>query len=119
MAVISLDRQPIPDSFCAHDRFLVEKTELVLVDGIQLERWCRDPQRKVNEFLLDLKRPYALQNPRAGCKLEVAFGYPFIDYAPIPDNFGFGPGKFNWAVKLFSFLLRDNNEVRCEIDFAV
>jgi hypothetical protein len=257
MTTIKLDRQPIPDSFSAHERFLVEKTELALVDGIQLERWCRDPNRKVNEFLLDLKRPYALknkacgyfsevkisgltksligvrqevefgkatgpkpeeqlkkyvlsvflpsahwtypdgwpggftyeqmiycdaggklgrypkdqltspqdwtligtkyrwslftvflhdfvvkfgpitkhfkeavsvvqhpdfvhvvENPKPGYKLEVAFGYPFIDFAPIPNFFGFGPGKFNWGVKLFSFLLRDNNEVQCNMDFA-
>ncbi len=254
---INLDRQPIPDSFTALDRFLVEKTELALADGIQLERWCRDPNRKTNEFQVDLKRTYALQNkaygyfsalqvsnttktvigirqevefgkatgprpeeqlknyvlkvflptshwtypdgypggftyeqllycdsegklgrysqdqkenprdwteigtkyrwslftvflndfvvrfgpvtkrfkeaatlvqhpdfihvvpnPKPGYKLEVAFGYPFIDYAQIPNNFGFGPGKFNWAVKLFSFTLRDNNEVHCHMDFA-
>jgi hypothetical protein len=257
MTTINLDRQPIPDSFSAHERFLVEKSELALEEGIQLERWCRDPNRKVNEFLLDLKRQYALKNkaygyfsdvrisgqtksligvrqevefgkatgpnpeeqlkkyvlsvflpsshwtypdgwpggftyeqmlycdgkgrlgiypkdqlanpqdwtligtkyrwslftvflhdfvvkfgpitkhlkeaaalvqhpdfvhvvknPRPGYKLEVAFGYPFIDFAPIPNFFGFGPGKFDWAVKLFSFLLRDNNEVRCDMDFA-
>ncbi len=255
---INLDRQPIPDSFSAFDRFLVEKSELALVDGIQLERWCRDPNRKIDEFRIDLKRPYALKNeayayfsavqvsgasktvigvrqevefgkatgpkpeeqmkkyvlsvflptshwvypdgwtggftyeqlvycdsegklgrypkdqkdtprdyateigtkyrwslftvflhdfvvpfgpfkkhfkeaasivqhpgfvhivpnPQPGYKLEVAIGYPFIDYAPIPNHFGFGPGKFDWAVKLFSFLLRDNNEVHCHMDFC-
>jgi hypothetical protein len=254
---ISFEHQPIPDSFSAQDRFLVEATKQALIDGIQLERWCRDPNRKVDEFLLDLKRSCALpnkaygyfsdvkigdqtksligvrqevefgkatgpnpeeqlkkyvlsvflptshwkypdgwtggftyeqmlycdadgklgrypkdqlespqnwtligtkyrwslftvflhdfvvklgpitkhldeaaslvqhpdfvhivKNPRPGYKLEVAFGYPFIDFAPIPNNFGFGPGKFDWAVKLFSFLLRDNNEVRCDMDFA-
>jgi hypothetical protein len=257
MTIINLERRPIPDSFSAHERFLVEKTEAALVDGIQLERWCRNPDRKIDEFLLDLKRPYALRNkaygyfsdvkisgetrtligvrqevefgkatgprpeeqlkkyvlsvflpsshwtypdgwpggftyeqmiycnaagelgrypkdqlsspqdwtligtkyrwslftvflhdfvvkfgpikkhlkeaaslvqhpdfvhviesPRPGYKLEVAFGYPFIDFAPVPNHFGFGPGKFNWAVKLFSFLLRENNEVRCTMDFA-
>jgi hypothetical protein len=61
---------------------------------------------------------HVVENPRPGYKLEVAFGYPFIDFAPIPNFFGFGPGKFNWAVKLFSFLLRENNEVRCDMDFA-
>jgi hypothetical protein len=45
------------------------------------------------------------------------FGYPFIDFAPIPNFFGFGPGKFDWAIKTFSFLLRDNNEVRCDMEF--
>ncbi len=255
--IINFERQPIPDSFTPLERFLVEKTELALVDGIQLERWCRDPNHKRTEFDIDLKRTYALknraygyfsdlqvsnvtktvigvrqevefgkatgphpeeqlkkyvlsvflptshwtypdgwpggftyeqllycdsdgklgrypkdqadnprdwteiqtryrwslftvflhdfvvragpitkhfkeaatlvqhrdfihivENPLPGYKLEVAFGYPFIDYAQIPNNFGFGPGKFDWAVKLFSFLLRDNNEVVCNMDFA-
>jgi hypothetical protein len=247
----------IPDSFGTLERFLVEKTEVALADGIQLERWCRNPERKINEFPLNLKRQYALKNkaygyfsdllvsgqtrtvigvrqevdfgritgpnpeerllkyvlsvflptshwkypngwpggftyqqllyctldgqvgrypkeeelgvqdwnligtkyrwslftvflnefvvklgpvrrrlneaatlvqhrdfvhivekPASGCKLEVAFGYPFIEYAPIPNFFGFGPGKFNWAVKLFSFRLSDQNDVRCVMDFA-
>lgn len=251
------DRLVIPESFSELDRFLVEKTQEALVDGIALERWCRDPKRKISEFLLDLKRPYALTNkaygyfsdleisgrtktvigvrqevefgritgpnpeerlkdyvlgvflptshwtypdgwpggftyeqllyctadgqvgrypedqratvqdwrligttyrwslftvflhdfvlrlgpiakhmseaatlvqhpdfihvvdrPAPGYRLEVAFGYPFIAYAPIPNYFGFGPGKFDWAVKLFSFMLRDNGEVRCNMDFA-
>jgi hypothetical protein len=254
---INFDYQAIPDSFTAFERFLVEKAKLAFVDGIQLERWCRDPNRKISERLLDLKRSYALPNksygylssvqisgetrtligvrqevefgkatgpnpeeqlkkfvlsaffptanwtypdgwpggftfeqylccdaqgrldryakaqvkylqdwaligtkyrwsistiflhdfvvnlgpfkkhlkeavtivqhpdfihivpnPRKGYRLEVAFGYPVLDFAPIPNFFGFGPGKFNWAVKLFSFLLRDNNEVRCDMDFA-
>ena len=61
---------------------------------------------------------HIVENPRPGYKLEVAIGYPFIDFAPIPNFFGFGPGKFDWAVKTFSFLLRDNNDVRCDMDFV-
>jgi hypothetical protein len=61
---------------------------------------------------------HIVENPRPGYKLEVAIGYPFIDFAPIPNYFGFGPGKFDWAVKTFSFLLRNNNEVRCDMDFV-
>jgi hypothetical protein len=61
---------------------------------------------------------HVVERPAPGYKLEVAIGYPFIDYAPIPNYFGVGPGKFDWAVKLFSFMLRDNNEVRCNMDFA-
>ena len=259
MATLSIQETPlvVPESFSDFDRFLVRKTEEALADGIQLERWCRDPKRKIHEFPLDLKRPYALknrafgyfsdlkigdqnrtvigvrqevefgkitgpdpesllkeyvlsvflptanwtyengwpggftfeqlryctidgqlgrytkeeaatvqdwrllgekyrwslftvflhdfvlkvgpikkrmkeaaslvqhpdfvhivENPAEGYKLEVAIGYPFIEHAPIPNNLGFGPGKFNWAVKLFSFRLRDNNEVRCDMDFA-
>jgi hypothetical protein len=61
---------------------------------------------------------HVVPNPRPGYKLEVAIGYPFIDWAPIPNFFGFGPGKFDWAVKTFQFFLRDNNEVLCEMDFV-
>ena len=61
---------------------------------------------------------HIVERPAKGYKLEVAIGYPFIAYAPIPNYFGFGPGKFDWAVKLFSFMLRDNNEIRCSMDFA-
>ncbi len=248
---------PIPEDFSEFERFLVEKTEIALVDGLQLERWSRDPSRKVEFHELTLNRPYNLvnkaygyfgdvtisgtrltalgarqevefgkitgqnpeqqlkdyvlghfmntanwvypdglpggftfkqmlqctadgkygrypddqltrvqdwkvmgpkyrwslftcflhdfmvkfgpvrkvlkeavavvqhpdfihvvENPKPGYKLEVAIGYPFIDYAPIPNFFGFGPGKFNWAIKTFMFLLRDNNEVRCDMDFV-
>ncbi len=257
MATTRQETLSIPDTFTAHDRFLVEKTEEALLTGLQLERWCRDPNRKTNEFPLDLRRQYRLpnrafgyltsatiggrtetligirqevefgkatgphpeeqlknyvlnvflpsshwvypdgwqggftfeqliycdaegrvgryskdqaaspqpwtligtmyrwslftvflhdfvvrmgpvrkkfqeavsvvqhpdfihivENPGKGYKLEVAIGYPFIDFAPIPNYFGFGPGKFDWAVKLFSFRLRDNNEILCNMDFA-
>jgi hypothetical protein len=247
----------VPQDFTAHERFLVEKTELAIVKGSELERWTRDPARKIDKFALKMERPHTLQNrawgyfadvtisgktlpalgcmqqvefgkiagpnpeerlkdyvlgrflntsswmysdgnaggftiqqmlycledgtcgrygddeltaardwrdigtkyrwslltiflhdfvvylgpiktilkeavavvqhadfvhivpnPKPGYKLEVAFGYPFIDYAPVPNYFGFGPGKFDWAVKTFSFLLRDNNEVRCDMEFV-
>lgn len=247
----------IPDDFSSFERSLVEKTEVALVDGLQLERWTRDPNRKIELHRLNLNRDYDLtnkafgyladvtiggrtltalgalqqvefgkipgpnpeqrlkeyvlrhflnsshwvyadgdaggftfkqmvycaadgrcgrysddklnevqdwnligpvyrwslftcylhdfvvklgpfkkvlkeavavvqhpdfvhivENPRPGYKLEVGIGYPFIDFAPIPNFFGFGPGKFDWAVKTFSFLLRDNNEVRCDMDFV-
>jgi hypothetical protein len=247
----------LADSLTVLDRFLVDRTYEALADGIALQRWCRDPGRRIAEFPLDLKRPYKLPNkafgyfsdleiaghtrtvigvrqevefgratgpnpeerlkryvlrdflptshwtypdgwpggftyeqllyctpdgrvnryegdqrstvqdwtaigptcawslftvflhdfvlrlgpitkhmqeaatlvqhpdfihvverPAPGYTLEVAIGYPFINYAPIPNNFGFGPGKFDWAVKLFSFMLRDNGEVRCNMDFA-
>ena len=61
---------------------------------------------------------HIVPDPKPGYKLEVAIGYPFIDYAPVPNYFGFGPGKFDWALKTFSFLLRDNNEVRCDLEFV-
>jgi hypothetical protein len=247
----------IPRDFSAFERSLVEKTQVALADGIELERWTRDPMRKIEQHRLNLNRSYALrneafgyladvtiggrtlkalgalqhvefgaisgpnpeqrlkdyvlrhflnsshwvypdgdpggftfkqmiycaadgicgryaddklttvqdwnligsayqwslftcylhdfmvmigpykkvfkeavavvqhpdfvhivENPKPGYKLEVAIGYPFIDFAPIPNYFGFGPGKFDWAVKTFSFLLRDNNEVQCDMDFV-
>ncbi len=80
------------------------------------------PVKKVlSEAVAVVQHPdfiHVVENPKPGYKLEVAIGYPFIDYAPIPNFFGFGPGKFNWAVKTYSFLLRDNNEVRCDMDFV-
>ncbi len=257
MAIAQEALTTIPDSFTTFDRSLVEKTELALDEGLQLERWTRDPNRKVEKHRLNLNRRYDLPNkafgyfadveisgktltalgalqevefgkitgpnpeqrlkdyvlrhflnsshwvygdgdpggftfkqmlyctsdgvcgrytddklaevqdwnligpsyrwslftcylhdfvvmlgpykkvlkeavavvqhpdfihvvekPRPGYKLEVAIGYPFIDFAPIPNFFGFGPGKFDWAVKTFSFLLRDNDEVRCDMDFV-
>jgi len=80
------------------------------------------PYKKVfKEAVAVVQHPdfiHIVENPRPGYKLEVAIGYPFIDFAPIPNFFGFGPGKFDWAVKTFSFLLRDSNEVRCDMDFV-
>jgi hypothetical protein len=250
-------RPAVPEDFTALDRKLLERTEQALLDGFELERWCRDPGRQVDEFQIDLNRPYALQNrafayfsevairgrslpvigvrqevefgrvtgpdpgaqlqryvlreflpsshwtredgrpggftyeqhlyctadgrlgrypreqrtevqdwtligpryrwsvftvflhdfvlrmgplkkqmqeaatlvqhpdfvhvidqPAPGYRLEVAIGYPFLDHAPIPNHFAFGPGKFDWAVKLFSFRLRDDGTVRCDMDFA-
>ncbi|MEZ5399886.1 MAG: hypothetical protein R2729_09455 [Bryobacteraceae bacterium] len=58
------------------------------------------------------------QNPSPGRRLEVAVGYPFVEYAPIPNNFGFGPGKFGSAVKLYAFFLTDDNRIEVEMDFA-
>jgi hypothetical protein len=247
----------VPDSFSRLERFLVEKTEEAIRDGRQLERWCRDPGRQVQEVRLNLKKQFALKNeatgyfghvvmngasrsvmgvrqrtefgrvsgpdperklrdfvlgeflPRAhwvhpdgykggftieqslfqdgngqygrfpdemrcGCidwrrlgadytwslltvqihdfvmkfgpylkrfneaacvvmhrdfmhiverpsggrRLEVSIGYPFVEYAPIPNHFGFGPGKFGSAVKLYSFYVTDDNRIEAEMDFA-
>src|SRR6266851_1895840 len=33
-------------------------------------------------------------NPSPEYNLEVSVGYPFIAFAPVPNFFGFGPGKF-------------------------
>jgi len=45
---------------------LVQKTEVALVDGLALERWTRDPNRKVEFHLLSLDRKYDLPNKAYG-----------------------------------------------------
>ena len=57
-------------------------------------------------------------NPSEEYKLEVSVGYPFVGVAPVPNFFGFGPGKFGAAVKLYSFFLTHKNEVRVRMYFA-
>ena len=59
-----------------------------------------------------------VENPSPQYVLEVSIGYPFIDYAPIPNFFAFGPGKFGVAVKLFSFYLTRDNRIRVLMEFA-
>jgi len=59
-----------------------------------------------------------VENPSPEYAFEVSIGYPFIDYAPIPNFFGFGPGKFGVAVKLFSFYLTHDHRIRVLIEFA-
>ncbi len=61
---------------------------------------------------------HVVEDPSKDCALEVSIGYPFIDYAPIPNLFGFGPGKFGTAVKLFSFSLMRDNRIRVLMEFA-
>jgi len=56
----------IPKNFTAHERFLVEKSELAVVKGLQLERWSRDPARTIQTFPLELNRSYALANQAWG-----------------------------------------------------
>src|SRR5258708_27511649 len=60
-----------PKDCSAFERSLVEKTEAALVDGIQLERWTRDPNRKIEEHPLSLNREYKLQNKAYGYLAEV------------------------------------------------
>jgi hypothetical protein len=57
-------------------------------------------------------------NPSDEYAFEVSVGYPFVGFAPIPNFFGFGPGKFGTAVKLYSFFLTRKNEVRVRMFFA-
>ena len=61
---------------------------------------------------------HVVENPSKEIVAEVSIGYPFVDVAPFPNLFGFGPGKFGVAVKLFSFLLTPKNEIRVRMLFA-
>jgi hypothetical protein len=58
------------------------------------------------------------ENPTAEYTLEVTIGYPFVRFAPEPNFFGFGPGKFGTAVKLFTFYLTPSNDVKVRMLFA-
>lgn len=53
-----------------------------------------------------------------GLQLDLTVGYPFVAYAPIPNNFGFGPGKFGVAIKNYTWQLRDNGELVVKMCFA-
>ena len=61
---------------------------------------------------------HVVENPSKEYSLEVSIGYPLLRYAPIPNSFGFGPGKFGTAVKLFSFFLTRENALRVRMVFA-
>lgn len=75
----------------------------------------------LNEAACTLPLPefvHVVENPTPEYSLEVSVGYPFIDYAPIPNFFGYGPGKFGTAVKLFSFFLTHDQQVKVVMEFA-
>lgn len=61
---------------------------------------------------------HVVDNPSPDVLKEVSIGYPFVDVAPHPNIFGFGPGKFGTAVKLFSFFLTPSGGVRVRMVFA-
>ena len=98
----------IPESFSPHERFIVEKTEEAIRDGIQVERWCRDPKRQVKEVKLDLKKQFALPNEAFGYfghvpmngKLESVMGVrQVVDYSRIRGS--------NPEQQLRDFVLRE------------
>ena len=61
---------------------------------------------------------HVVENPDSENLLDVTIGYPVAGYAPIPNLFGFGPGKFTIAVQYFTFLLTRHNEVKVHMVFA-
>ncbi|MEX2264660.1 MAG: hypothetical protein WD696_22085 [Bryobacteraceae bacterium] len=66
-----------------------------------------------------MQRDFILEreNPSKDCALEIAVGYPFVAYAPIPNVFGFGPGKFGAAIKRYAFRLSHNNKLDVRMAF--
>jgi hypothetical protein len=56
-------------------------------------------------------------NPTSECVYSIEIGYPFVEYAPIPNVFGFGPGKFGIAAKFFEFNLSSSGEITTNMDF--
>ncbi len=78
-------------------------------------------EKKLDEAACVVPHPAFMrevENPSAGYDLEVTVGYPFIRFAPIPNFFGFGPGKFDIAVKVFSFLLKPSGDIDCRMYFV-
>src|SRR5712672_1730626 len=67
-------KMSIPGDFSEFERSLVEKSEVALVDGLALERWTRDPNRKVEFHALSLNRNYALTNKAFGYFGDVTIG---------------------------------------------
>ena len=59
-----------------------------------------------------------IENPSPEVAFEYSIGYPFVKFAPIPNFFGFGPGKFGNAVKLYSMRLGHDGQVGLDMDFA-
>ena len=57
------------------------------------------------------------ENPTSDCVLSIEVGYPFVEYAPVPNFFGFGPGKFGIALKFFRFDLSPDGEITTSMDF--
>ena len=57
------------------------------------------------------------ETPDEAVVLSIQVGYPFVEFAPEPNIFGFGPGKFGIALKYFTFRLHRDGEVTTEMDF--
>ncbi len=58
-----------------------------------------------------------IETPDEDRVLSIQIGYPFVEFAPVPNVFGFGPGKFGIALKYFIFSLHKDGEVTTEMDF--
>lgn len=65
----------------------------------------------------EFSRPY--QDDPPGVVSECVFGYSFLPREVFPNVFGFGPGKFQYAVKQFRFLLTETAEIVVQMSFLV
>src|SRR3954452_24032896 len=74
MASPQLSHTSIPSDFSEFERSLVEKTRVAISDGLALERWTRDPNRKVEFHPLTLNRKYDLPNKAFGYFGDVTIG---------------------------------------------
>ena len=54
-----------------------------------------------------------------GSVAESRFGYSFLPTTVEPNFFGFGPGRFQAAIKQFRFLLLDNGDLEIRLSFIV
>jgi hypothetical protein len=70
---------------------------------------------------------YVVQHPRfvreVACPSptvlhRITLGYPFVPFAPLRNRFGYGPGKFGAALKLFSFSLTADHRIAVEMIFV-
>ena len=82
-------------------------------------RWMKKKQ-KMSSFILaheDYLTSFHPQEPDAVG--ESCFGYSFLPLAPCDSFFGYGPGKFQAAVKQFRFILQKNGDLDVHMSFLV
>jgi len=58
------------------------------------------------------------KNPGPASRYRISVGYPFVPYAPLKNVFGFGPGKFGAAIKLYNFEVGHDDTLSVEMLFA-
>src|SRR5437879_2802457 len=58
--------QPILDAFSDLDRFLIQKSEVAIGDGLLLRDWCRTHYGSLSVFPLNLKKKFQLPNRAQG-----------------------------------------------------
>src|SRR5262252_2841369 len=100
-------RVSIPGDFSAFERSLVDKTEVALTEGLELERWTRDPNRKIEKHKLNLNRRYELQNEAFGYLADVTIAGRTLPALGALQHVEFGsvPGP-NPEQRLKDFVLR-------------